>query len=554
MESHLHDAFTGDVDKLDVATVRLHGWANQVEEPLDLIAQGAIRGEIILLFGHCAIVGRMADVSDPGVARGFCALPRPKTWFVYTAAMKRSLGCVFLCAWVAGCASDLRVGDPRAALADTHALPRTQIAAMEALDESPDEQYLEQLHGLIWKPGYTPQVRLAAFERLERHDLEGLRRTIRQRLPQLTAYEWLQDLCAMIADRGWAELTPALVSSWARPSPFISDDDRPEQHALASLHGEDRLTDLIFRLFVDEASVHNQGLRTRCWELMHRLGERQRLLDLVASTGPTTDDLMLHDIRAGAVELGIVPRNREEILWLRQLRMPERAGFWQEASSALSHMGESRRSALELRDLAIVVAAWRHEPELLQAPESDLHARLAAYLRAQRHHDAASNYGAMRGRPERLHAWRDDLTWGDLAAMLMAVRAMQVPQIVEHLFDYAERDRIDTTTEYGGVIRLDERGRFELLEFPPRIRRHGNMFIAPQEMFDAGYTALFHFHNHAQRHHNAQNAGPGFGDMQYADNTRANCLVFTFITRDTLNVDFYRHGRVAIDLGEVRRR
>jgi hypothetical protein len=209
---------------------------------------------------------------------------------------------------------------------------------------------------------------------------------------------------------------------------------------------------------------------------------------------------------------------------------------------------------LEMRDIPIVVAAARHEPELLTASESALYARLESHLRGQRHHDGRSNYDNMRmGRPDRLHAHRDLLTWGDLAAMLLAVRGLQTPELVAHLFDYAERDKADTTTEYGGVIALDPKGRFELLEFPPRIRRHDHMFMAPQEMMDAAYTGLFHFHYHVQNYRNAEYASPGFGDINYADNTRANCLLFTFVNRETLNVDFYRHGRVIVDLGEISR-
>jgi hypothetical protein len=46
-------------------------------------------------------------------------------------------------------------------------------------------------------------------------------------------------------------------------------------------------------------------------------------------------------------------------------------------------------------------------------------------------------------------------------------------------------------------------------------------------------------------------AGPELGDMNYADNTRANCLVFTFVNEGVMNVDYYRHGRVVIDLGVI---
>lgn len=70
-------------------------------------------------------------------------------------------------------------------------------------------------------------------------------------------------------------------------------------------------------------------------------------------------------------------------------------------------------------------------------------------------------------------------------------------------------------------------------------------------MFDAGYVALFHFHFHAQSHDNRRYAGPGFGDVQYAEATRANCLVLTFVADDAMNVDFYRHGGVRVDLGAM---
>ena len=72
-------------------------------------------------------------------------------------------------------------------------------------------------------------------------------------------------------------------------------------------------------------------------------------------------------------------------------------------------------------------------------------------------------------------------------------------------------------------------------------------------MLDAGYTGLFHFHNHAQKHRNGMHAGPGGGDMAYADNTRANCLVLTFVDEQTLNVDYYRHDDVLVDLGVILR-
>jgi hypothetical protein len=179
---------------------------------------------------------------------------------------------------------------------------------------------------------------------------------------------------------------------------------------------------------------------------------------------------------------------------------------------------------------------------------------VSAHVVASRQHVDTDRFTGFPGTYEqRLVNHRNVLTWGDLAAMIQAIRAMEVPEVVAHLFDYADQDHADPRCEYGGVIALDRQGRFEILEFPPRFRRRDNEFIASQAMMDASYTAVFHFHLHVQRHRNGRYAMPGLGDLNYADSTRANCLVLTFIDRDTLNVDFYRYSRVIVDLGEITR-
>jgi hypothetical protein len=145
------------------------------------------------------------------------------------------------------------------------------------------------------------------------------------------------------------------------------------------------------------------------------------------------------------------------------------------------------------------------------------------------------------------------LTWGDLAAMTLAKQALESEALRAHIFDFADRDQVDRATEYGGIIRMDDAGRFELIEFPPRSRVADNRYMAPQSLFDAGYTALFHVHNHAQTYNNRRYAGPHLGDFDYADETGANGLVFTFIDRDQINIDYYRHDTVVVDLGLIQR-
>ncbi|MHC5008845.1 MAG: hypothetical protein ACYTGF_15970 [Planctomycetota bacterium] len=456
---------------------------------------------------------------------------------------------------VSGCTSPVAVDDPEAALADPTIGLRKHLGAMEALDARPDDPaYIKELSRIMYRPGYTVQVREAAFDRLLVNDPQELKRTIRQRLPQMGARGWQERLCELIADHGWTELTPALVSSWARHIGFVDDMDRAEYKALVRLYGRDHVIDAVFDVLVESTKPYQMGLRTKCWELLHRLGQRQRLLELLASKDTDPDDLMIADLQVAAIELRVVPRTREEVLWVRKLRQPEHADFWSQAAAAVHGLPEARIAQLELRDLPILVAASIHDPWLMTADESELYDRLAAQLAGRRQHVDTDRFAGFPGTYEqRLVNHRKVLTWGDLSAMILAVRAMEVPEVVAHLFSYADQDHEDKTCEYGGVIPLDRKGRFEIQEFPPRFRRRDNEFIASQQMMDAAYTAVFHFHFHVQKHRNGRYAMPGLGDLNYADNTRANCLVLTFIDRDTLNLDFYRYSRVIVDLGEIKR-
>jgi len=455
-----------------------------------------------------------------------------------------------------------KVDDPIATLSTTDSTPGQYARAMELLDETPnDPAYIQALRRMLHVPGYTVRTREMALDRLAVVDPDAMLRTLEVQLPRLGALEWRRRLCEIIAERGWTELGPTLIVAWAQPMDawVPRDEERPERKALERLFASSadgrELSDYLLQVFVETRSPAQQNLRARSWEMLLRIGERERLATLLAQTEVSPDDALLADLRAGVVDLGVFPETREEILWLRSLRQPEHAAHWSEAREAIAALSPERRAGLELRDVAIVIAAARHRRDLLDADERELYARLDAYLRspaAGRTHMMSFEGTAGHFR-QRLHEWRDQLTWSDLVAMHLAISALQVPQLVDHLFDYADRDHRDRTTEYGGLIRLDDRGRFELVEYPPRVRGNDERFETPPEMMTDGYTALFHFHYHATRHDNARWAAPGTGDLRYAELTRVNALVFTFIDRRILNVDFYRHSGVSVDLGEIRR-
>ncbi len=464
-----------------------------------------------------------------------------------------ALTAIILLAAVGGCQAPLPVEDPIKALADHQIGTRQQLGAIIQLDEAglDDDASWKAVEAVLWQPGFVTQVREEALVRLEAFDTDRLKRSIRQNMPNLGARGWQERLCQIIVERGWVDLSPALVSAWANRIPFVDDFDRVEYLALVELHGKDRVVDVVFELFIEP---DRPLLRTRCWDLLMRLRQEDRLRALLADLSVGPGDAMLADLRGGVVELGVFPATREEILWLRKLRDPTYQEFWSAARAAMATIDQERRATMELRDLPIVVAMAAQDPELLTASREELTAAVNARVPGHHVHVDPERFEGFPGTfGQSLREQSDRVTWSDLAAMLMALRAVAVPEVASHLFDYAERDRADRSTEYGGVIRLDGRGRFEVVEFPSRFRRSDQEFHASQEMLDEAYVGVFHFHLHAQRHDNERYAGPGMGDINYADRLRANCLVLTFIDENTLNMDFYRHDRLIVDLGEVRR-
>jgi hypothetical protein len=466
------------------------------------------------------------------------------------------LGVIVAAAAASACGPSRSVTHPLETLQTKGEGKRMHLQAIEVLDDQPmTDAYRDVLHDMVWRPGYSALVRMAAVQRLHVLEPDQLARTIRQHLSRLGDSQWHRTLCAWIAQEKWKELTPALVSSWGPFRPMVPDSERPEYLAIVAIHGQEHVEDVVLELLGTSTRVSQQGLRTRCWGLLNRIGARDELIDLLKRGDFGERDAFMADMVAAYQELGVVPRNREEILWVRKLRTAGYQTYWSQIAAALGDMDPARRDHLQLRDLAVAVAAHRHRPKLLNASmtslRSNLQERLGRVVTYRRTDGVGWKGGGVRDRLEQHIA---ELTWGDLVAMTLAMDAMDVTQVRSHLFDYADRDHLDQSTEYGGIIALDDQGRYEILEFLPRIRHHDSRFNAPQAMLDAGYAALFHFHFHAQDHRNAANAGPGFGDEQYADNLRANCLVLTFVDDDVLNLDYYRHDGVEVDLGTIRRR
>jgi hypothetical protein len=453
--------------------------------------------------------------------------------------------------------------------AGVHLTAIHELAAQDPMTRETSKLLLR----VMMAPNYNQKVRELAFNTLAEKDRKALIETLQTSLGRSESFEFRRWVLEQIGERGWKDFTVVIVNSWANPVPPWGnvDIDRPEYAAMLALYGprtpEGRpqrqalttdtnvaVVDALFAVLMDSHPIRQAALRARTWELLMRMGQRERLKELVASTAYRPDDVMLRDIRQLDADLGILPETREELLWLAKLRQTASPAYWKLAGEALRQIPESDKRGFELRGVSVAIAAAKYKPEMLHQTKDELYQQVAARLKAR----GAGKYGANfqghgEGHTEILAMQKDEVTWTDLAAMTLAIDMAEQSAIRAKLFDIGDRDQQDRRTEYGGVIRINDSGEYEVLEIRPRVQGSDARYEAPQEVFDAGYTAIFHFHFHAQSFENGSYAGPHMGDFAYAASTRANCLVFSFVKRSALNIDFYRHGPVVVDLGILER-
>lgn len=449
------------------------------------------------------------------------------------------------------------VVDPARVLSDTSEIPARHAAAMGMAEGilGPEET-IRLLRRMIVSDGYALESREAAWKTMERLDRPQLARLLELNLPRLSAPRWRTRICELIAEEVWIEMTPTLIRAWARKMPGFLDDPavRPERLALIEMYGETQLSKVLVQVMLDADPVVAANLRARCWELLVAEGRLEVVVDLLENADVDPDDGLFRDLRRIAGATDVIPTNREEIAWMRALCLEENEAFLNAVIEAVGRIPAARRSDLEPRDLGIIMGAQRIDPALLKMDEGELEAILSPRIDPDGRRFYTADFTGHRGTfSERFRNRREKLDWGDLLALVVASEAIALEPVRRHLFDHAERDLLDTGTEFGGVMGIDDRGRFVVEEFAPRTRSGDNRFVAPQALFDAGYSGLFHFHHHAQDYENRKYAGPHLGDFGYAESTRANCLVFTFIDSRTLNADWYRHGGVVVDLGQISR-
>ena len=410
---------------------------------------------------------------------------------------------------------------------------------------------------------------------------EDSRRLAGLMLPRETERSIVAILASTAGTRGWTELTPALVRSYARPVEDVDDAIRTERAALRDLHPGRSIEEVVFGVFIDpgegparEGYRWAERTRADAWELLSRLDPegavRTTLLTTSRAGGAMNEQTseLVGDLRRCLHDMGTIPRTAMELEWMRSIMRSNdadqrdlNAAWWSETSGAVGSLTGERRNGLELRHLEPIRWAGANRPDWLRASRGQLLGELDQRLAGREVHRRTKELGVSRGVGRyRYRDWRSSLDWADALTLLVIDEAIRENEVRARLFQYARADRDDPKTEYGGT--LEARGvttpgetGFRLILFRPRAsdRRDDNRFVASEDMLRFSDRALAHYHLHVQKARNGKYAGPSDEDLRYATRSGRTCLVFTSLSADRMNVDVYAPDGTLIDLGEVSR-
>lgn len=457
-----------------------------------------------------------------------------------------ALTCVALSV-LAGCASRASK-DPIGVFLNQDTAPAERMEAIQHITpEHPlynDPTYVRALEIVAWSGGHPVELRREAIDRLIEKDPEAFRSDLETRIVTLDDWPVMRHIFERGIHEQWEGFTTVAVLSYARPSQVYPDDRRPEREVIRQLNPGREVEMVVYDMFVGREGNARLEYQIAAWQLLCRLVEAEKLRAMLQAA--PADSILVADLQGAAEVLDVLPVTREQLMWLMWVRVHEDGAYWRRVSQKAQYLQAPERSGLALRHLAMLDALPGVERA---AGSSQLQERIRGRIE-QQDHQARTDGVAVTS-----ESWEDaapHLVWGDLAMIYIIQNAMQDPALTDRFFGLAMADQMDHYTEHGGVL-ASRNGGIAPIDVPPDLRVHDRTFYAPVVLIERMYTSLGHYHFHAQTFRNGAYAGPGAGDLEFANRHGAACIVLTFIDRSTLNVDYYQPGGVVIDLGMIRR-
>lgn len=538
-----------------------------------------------------------------------------------------TLAATVVCSLLVGCASKPEGSGDHLADAVTPGLtPETRLRAVDHAWEQAQAGELsparvrEEFKKDIFLMSTGDEVRLRMLEKLlSDRSPEGeadTRNFLRLRLPTERSWPIIEKVCAVSAERGWTDMTPALVRSYARKVKDPIDEQRPERAALLTLNPGKSIEEIVYDVFIGAASklaangapaekpvqpkvtppgkdalpmgagAGGRSLlvekeQSDAWSLLVRLDKdgSHRAALLAADTraaGAAAQDPVIADLRAAASDLKAVPATGPELEWVRMLRAPgntANSSWWNAARTAIGRLSGDQLTGLEIRHAEPVRWAAANRPQWLTMNRDQLRAEADGRFRERSRHARGADMNDVSNEPPETILGHDaKLVWGDFLTMLVIDEALSDPRVRTAILEQANEDRANKATEYGGALEavwpannpaapapsatLDGAfdARLYLPIVPPRLLGPADTrFVASDQMLASTPRALAHYHFHVQNTNNSEYAGPSTGDMEHVASYARNSIVFTSISNGVLNVDYYQRNGVKIDLGELRR-
>lgn len=454
---------------------------------------------------------------------------------------------------LAACSSGKVYDDPIPVMTNREIGPEDRWPAVKQAEERfrDDPRRVVALNQLLYDRGYQDEFRRYAIDQLIAHNETEFKTQVTNRIVLIHNTDTLKYLFDQAQKRNW-DFTAAAVRSWVRPAKGVPEADRVEYAAVKKMNPDKGVLRAVYDVFASDGDALPADQRAAAWELLNRLSPAGELQKMLLETPDRTP--LIADLKASARDLRATPANREGIMWLFYLRDPARRAWWDRAKAVVASLSQQQQQGLELRHIPALLLA---DANTLASDRAALLARVAPRIEAGEHSLLSPTYdGQDKGYPQHLREWSDKLAWGDLVVLDQLTTAMRDPAVVAALFEQGDRNIKDDSTEFGGMLNASRDAgalRFVATGYVPQKREHRLKYISPPELFEALYTGLAHYHFHAQEYKNSIFAGPGRGDMEFAQRNNFNCVVFTFTDKNKLNADFYCRGGIVIDLGTLKR-
>lgn len=450
-----------------------------------------------------------------------------------------------LVAWLVACSASPDP-DPLATALDRD---ESVTRRVHAIGQVSDDQ-AGSLYALIWSSGHRIEVREAAADRLRTAD-PAFWLSIDRHILRVDDWPMIRLLCERALADDDITFLPAAIKSWARPSTTIDDMDRPERKVVLHFaRGLPEAACLRSAMDVDASTdTQDQMLQVAAWTVLVRLYDDQSLRQIIAER--PHDNAFLEALALVTAAVHRLPADAEELARLETLVAGSTAEQWQLRYAYCAAQTGLGSKSVALRHLPSIDRAGPTLQESREALLDALRGRLAQAKHADRGDRAEGEYAE--SRPERLADHAAKLSHADLIVLLQIHDALQRPEVAAQLFRQADEDRADTSTEWGGVLVWDQDSQIVARQYPPMLRRHDRMYVASDACVRAMHTGPAHYHFHVQEPDSAVWAGPGQGDLGFADRMHANCVVLTSLDVDTLNADAYFPGGIIVDLGCITR-